>query len=105
MNSTASKKKIKSAKLQAVIVEHILVFCIKESSFYELIFETQRIFRLSHTTIKKYLFYLISYELVSYDGRKQVYMTEDGGFDLLHAIKREKKMTMVNSEDIVITIE
>jgi hypothetical protein len=30
---------------------------------------------------------------------------EDGGYDLLDTIKREKRKTMVNSEDIMITME
>jgi hypothetical protein len=34
-----------------------------------------------------------------------VYITEVGGLDLLHMIYKEKEMAMVDSEDIVITIE
>ncbi len=60
---------------------------------------------LSHKILKKYLFYLINYELVSYNGQRKSYLTEDGGLDLLQTIDKEKKMSMVDSEDIVITIE
>ena len=42
---------------------------------------------------------------MSYDGQRQLYITEDGGLDLLYVINKEKKMAMANSEDIVITIE
>jgi hypothetical protein len=53
----------------------------------------------------KYLFYILNYELLSYDGQSQVYIIEVGEFDLLETICKEKKTTMVNGEDIVITIE
>jgi hypothetical protein len=40
----------------------------------------------------------VSYELVSYNGQRQLYITEDGGLDLLYKINREKKITMVDIE-------
>ncbi|MEJ7642793.1 MAG: hypothetical protein WKF36_11475 [Candidatus Nitrosocosmicus sp.] len=97
---------LKSPKLKAVIVEQVLLSCIKGISIGDLLFEMQRTLPLlSHKTLKKYLFYLINYELVSYNGQRKSYLTEDGGFDLLQMINKEKKMAMVDSEDIVITIE
>jgi hypothetical protein len=96
---------MKSPKLKAVIVESILVYCLDGASICELSFEIQRIMPLPYNSLKKYLFYLISYEILSYDGQRQVYVMEDGGYDLLDTISREKRKTMINSEDIVITIE
>ncbi len=96
---------IKSPKLQAVIVEPILLSCINGVSICQLSFEIQSMLPLPYLVLKKYLFNLINYELVSYNGQKQVYKTEDGGFDLLYMINKEKKMTTVDGEDIVITIE
>ncbi len=88
-----------------MIVEPILLSCINGVSIYELSLEIQTILPMPLRVLKKYLFYLINYEPVSYDGQKQVYITEKEGFDLLYMISKEKKMTMVNNEDIVITIE
>jgi hypothetical protein len=96
---------MKSPKLKAVIVESILVYCLDGASIWELSFEIQRIMPLPYYALKKYLFYLISYEILSYDGQRQVYLIEDGGYDLLDTINREKRKTMANSEDIMITIE
>ena len=101
----ANYDNIKSPKLKAVIVEHILTNCVNGVSICELLCIIQNILPLQYKTLKRYLYYLINYELVSYDGQKQLYMTEDGGFDLLHMINKEKKMAIENSEDIVITIE
>jgi hypothetical protein len=96
---------IESPKLRAVIVEHILLSCIHESSICELSFEIQRIFPFPYTTLKKYLFYLTNYELIKYDGQKQAYIIKERGFDILDRIDREKKIAMVNCEGIVIIIE
>ena len=105
MNSTNNNNDTKSPKLQGFIVEPILLSCIDGVSICELSFEIQRTTPLSYNALKKYLFYLVNYELLSYDGQKRVYVTEDGGFDSLNKINREKKMAMINSYDIVITIE
>jgi hypothetical protein len=109
MNSKMSFKNnnnnIKSPTLQGFIVEHILLLCINGASICDLLFELQRILPYPYKAIKKYLFYLINYELLSYDGQRKAYVTEEGGFDLLDVINKEKKMAKVNSVDIVITIE
>ncbi len=96
---------LKSPKLKAVVLEPILLSCIRGISIGELLSEIQITLPLSHKTLKKYLFYLINYELVSYDGQRRLYLTEDGGLDLLQTIKKEKKVTMMDSEDILITLE
>ena len=94
-----------SPKLKAYIIEPILLLCINGISIYELPIEIQRMVPLPCKTLKKYLFYLISYELLSYDGQRQIYMTEDGGLDLLYKIHQEKQNTLAISEDITITLE
>jgi hypothetical protein len=105
MGSIKNPNNKRSPKLKAIVIEPILLFCINGASIYELSFEIQRILPLPYKALKTNLFYLVSYELVSYNGQRQLYITEDGGLDLLYKINREKKMTMVDIEDIVITIE
>jgi hypothetical protein len=95
----------RSPKLKASIIEIILLLCINGISLYELPLEIRQMSSLPCKTIKKYLFYLASYELVSYDGQRQIYMTEDGGLDLLYKIHQEKQNTLANIEDFTITIE
>jgi hypothetical protein len=55
--------------------------------------------------LKIYLFYLIDYDLVSYNGQKQIFSIKDNGYDLLDMIEIEKIEEKSNIEDIVITIE
>ena len=104
MSSTVKIGK-KSPKLRASIVESVLESCVNGVSFCELLFQIQKTLPMTNKILKKYLFYLISYDLVSYNGNSQSYLTEDGGFDLLHMINKEKKNAIVNSDDIVITLE
>jgi|SRR3954452_4766893 hypothetical protein len=95
----------RSPKLKASIVEPILLLCINGISIYELPIEIQKMSPLLPKTLKKYLFYLVSCELLSYNGQRQIYVTEDGGFDLLYKIHLEKQNTLATSEDITITID
>lgn len=95
----------RSPKLKASIIEPLLLLCINGISIYELPFETHKMLQLPSKTLKKYLFYLVSCELVSYNGQRQIYATEDGGLDLLYKIHQEKQNTLVDVEDITITLE
>jgi len=95
----------RSPKLKASIIEPILLLCINGISIYELSFEIQRILPIPYNALKKYLFYLVSYELISYNGQRQIFVTEDGGLDLLYKIHKEKQNTLTNNEDFTITIE
>ena len=58
-----------------------------------------------YTIAKKYLFYLIDYGIVTYNGKKQVFVLNDEGYDLLYAIEQEKRQLTTNSDNIVITFE
>ena len=95
----------RSPKLKASIIEPILILCINGISIYELPIEIKWMSPLPCRTLKKYLFYLVSCELLSYSGQRQTYITEDGGLDLLNKIHQEKQKTLETSEDITITIE
>ena len=113
------KKSLKSPKLQAIIVEPILLSCANGTSIYQLKLVLQRLLILnssslsslpsskqSYNTLKKYLFYLINYDLIKYNGQRQIYELRDEGFDFLDWIKREKKdLGVEDNKDILITME
>jgi hypothetical protein len=98
---------IKSPKLNGAIVENILLLlCTKEFSIHDLSFEIQkRLPSSSFNFLHMYLVYLVDYELISYSGQRHVYLIEDNGLELLERIDREKKNSLVGSEDITITLE
>jgi predicted transcriptional regulator len=70
------------------IVEYILLLCAGELTFDDLM---QLMTSSSPTILKKYLFYLIDYDLISYNGQKQVYLIRDKGLELLSRIMMENK--------------
>jgi len=101
---------IKSTKLKSVIVENVLeLLYLKDFTISELLSDLQR--RLSYhqsfsyKLFKKYLIYLVDYELILYDGQRQVYTIEYYGLDLLNWISKEKKRLSADTEDITITME
>jgi hypothetical protein len=105
MSFINSNKIAKSPELQAVIVESILTSCIDGVSVKGLFYAFQRTLTSPYDILKKYLFYLIDYELISYNGQVQMYTTEEGGHDLLNWINREKTIMKGDIKDVVITIE
>ena len=52
-----------------------------------------------------YLFYMIEYGLVSYDGQRRVFTIEDGGIDLFDMINEEKTKHRTDINDITIILE
>lgn len=78
----------------ASIVQQILEACIIESTIVKL---TKNIRDLSYRDLKKYLFYLITFGLISYHGEGRKYQITDEGFVLLLMINDS-----VSNEDIVI---
>ena len=98
-------KNIEWPELQGAIIEPLLTSCLKKSSFNDIAYSIQKIMQISFRDLKRYLFYLIEYGLVSYDGQNQKFTIEDGGFDLLDMINEEKIQERTDINDITITFE
>jgi predicted transcriptional regulator len=95
---------IKSQELEAIIVEQILALCFDGARFNELVDATQRV-AFSGRVLKIYLFYLIEYGIISYQGKKQVYVITWEGLNLLSMIDIEKRIRRSDIEDVVICLE
>src|SRR3954454_20876687 len=78
---------IKSPKLKSVIVENVLeLLYLKDFTISELLSELQRrlhYLSFSYKSLRKYLVYLVDYDLILYDGQRQVYTIEYNGLELL----------------------
>jgi predicted transcriptional regulator len=96
---------IKSPELQAVIVEQILVVCVNRIRFNEFFDTLRKITSFSRYILKKYLFHLIEYGIISYKGENQVYVITRTGLELLSIMNRERKTTQLDFKDIVICLE
>lgn len=103
--SVTLNKDIKSRVLEAAIIEPILISCIDKVSFYILALSIQKIIPIFISNLKIYLFYLIDYELISYNGQKKLFIIENGGLDLLDMIETEKRQEKTDITDITITFE
>ena len=79
--------------------------CINGSSFYDIENSLRGSLLISSNKLKSYLFYLIDYDLVSYNGQKRIFSIELGGIQILSMIDKEKRDAKINIRDIVITIE
>ena len=73
------------------ILEYILSLCAREATFDDLM---QLRILSSPAILKKYLFYLIDYDFISYSGQKQVYPIKDKGLELLSRIMMENKTVL-----------
>ncbi len=105
MKSIDNKNHVKLYKLKGIIVEEILLYCINYTSILELLFEIQRIKPLPSSYVKLYLFYLIDYGFISYNGQKHMLLTEKKGFELLYEINKKKKVAIAGSEDIELILK
>ena len=107
MNYMNNNLNIEPPELQSLYLEPILIYCIGGISFtclLEIIHKKLSLPR-SRLKIKKYLFHLINYKLVIYDGQRKIYTTNTEGINLLFSIYKEKKLNKINSEDLMVTLE
>lgn len=70
------------------IVEYILLLCIAEVRFDDLKY---LMISLSPIMLKIHLFYLIDYDLISYNGQKRVYMIKSKGLCVLSKLLADKR--------------
>jgi hypothetical protein len=103
--SKCNGKTMRSPALKAAFVEPILTCCIHGVSINDLECEMQKITLISHNNLKKYLFFVVDYRIISHHGQRQVYTIEHDGYDLLDVIMKEKRMMRADMDDLVITLE
>jgi predicted transcriptional regulator len=77
----------RSLKLEAELVEVILEACANETTFSELGYLLDYAY-LPRDTLKRYLFFLIEYDLISYNGRNKVLVITKEGWDVLSTASR-----------------
>lgn len=91
--------------MQAVIFQPILLTCLKKVSLFHLSSTIQRLLPISDELIKKYIFYLIEYELISYDGENRSFKTSEEGIRLLFKVEYKKYKEKLSVCDILMYVE
>jgi Tfp pilus assembly ATPase PilU len=91
--------------MEAVIFQPILLMCLRGSSIQRINLNIQRLLPVSSELIKKYLFYLIEYGLISYDGSSRSYFSNNEGITLLVKIERKKVTEKLTTSDLLLYLE
>jgi Tfp pilus assembly ATPase PilU len=91
--------------MEAVIFQPILLICLRGSSIQRINLNIQRLLPISGELIKKYLFYLIEYGLISYDGSSRSYFSSNEGITLLVKIERKKVTEKLTTSDLLLYLE
>jgi Tfp pilus assembly ATPase PilU len=91
--------------MEAVIFQPILLICLRGSSIQRINLNIQRLLPISSELIKKYLFYLIEYGLISYDGSSRSYFSSNEGITLLVKIERKKVTEKLTTSDLLLYLE
>ena len=91
--------------MQAVIFQPILLMCLKGSTIQKIRLNIQRLLPISDELIKKYLFYLIEYGLISYNGNNQSFFSSNSGVNLLFKIERKKLTEKIKTSEILLYLE
>ncbi|MGN6630505.1 MAG: hypothetical protein ACTHKJ_11655 [Candidatus Nitrosocosmicus sp.] len=96
-------KETELPKLRADIIESILTSCFKGESIECLLYNEKNLDSSNKNIVKKYLFFLIEFELLSYNGQKKIFIIEKRGYDLLNIIEEEKRNGNTETHNILIT--
>lgn len=88
-NNFDNGRQLEEPPLVAAIVEPILEACVSEASILELTCALQKLLPTSSGTLKKYLFYLIEYDMVAYRGQKGAYVITYNGLSLYLKLKEK----------------
>ena len=91
--------------MQAVIFQPILLMCVKGSPIQSIYWNIQRLLPISEELIKKYIFYLIEYGLISYNGNNRSFFTSNAGVNLLFKIERKKLIEKITTSEILLYLE
>ena len=91
--------------MQAIIFQPILLLCLKGASIQSIYWNIQKLLPISDELTKKYLFYLIEYGLMSYNGNNHSYFSSDAGVNLLLKIERKKLTEKITTSEILLYLE
>lgn len=105
MSVSNDDSRIKSSAFEAAILQPILLNCMNGISIYNLAASIQKTIPIPYCTVKKYLFDMIEYDLLFYNGQNQMFTTDKAGYDLLVMIERKKALEKLDMNDIIIEID
>ena len=105
MDDTTHSNKTKPVYLRTSIVEPILIRCISEASFTNILNSVQKVSLIHEKDLRKYLYYLINDSFVEYNGKRKVFILVRYGADLLLVIYSQIQLNQLHIQDLKIKVE
>ena len=90
--------------MKAVILQPILVSCFEGVTISHLISTVSSIMPVQNYLVKKYLFYMIEFNLITYSGSLKSFLIAKGGINLLLQIELMKSIERLSTDQIFLQI-
>lgn len=94
----------KKIVMKAIILQPILVSCFEGVTISHLISTVSSIMPVQNDLVKKYLFYMIECNLITYSGRLKSFLIAKEGINLLLQIELTKSKENLSTEQIFLQI-
>lgn len=90
--------------MKASILKPILISCFEGAPFSQLISTISNITFLENNAVKKYLFYMIEFNLITYSGKLKSFIIAKNGISLLLQIELMKSKEKLSTDQIFLQI-
>ena len=102
--ATSDNKSGRKIVMKAVILHPILMSCLEGVTISQLYSIISSIMTIDEEPIKKYLFYMIEFNLITYRGKIKSFFIANDGFNLLLQIESMKSREKINTNQIFLQI-
>ncbi|MGE0388729.1 MAG: hypothetical protein DA329_06890 [Candidatus Nitrosocosmicus sp.] len=102
--ATSDNKNGKKIIMKAVILQPILMSCFEGVTISNLCSTISRVISIDKDSIKKYLFYMIEFNLITYQGKIKSFFIANDGIELLLQIESMKSRENLNTNQIFLQI-
>jgi hypothetical protein len=100
----SDNKSGKKIIMKGIILQPILISCFEGITISHLISTVSSIMPVQDYLVKKYLFYMIECNLISYSGRLKLFLITKEGINLLLQIELMKSIENLSTEQIFLQI-
>lgn len=103
-DATSDNESGKKIVMKAAILQPILISCFESITISHLCSIVSNIVPINKDVIKKYLFYMIEFNLITYKGKIKSFLIATDGINLLFQIESMKSREKLNASQIFLQI-
>ncbi|HKR74040.1 MAG TPA: hypothetical protein VJR94_08005 [Candidatus Nitrosocosmicus sp.] len=103
--ATSDKKSGEKIVMKAVILQPILMSCFEGVTISHLYSTISSIISIDKEAVKKYLFYMIEFNLITYQGKIKSFFIANDGINLLLQIESMKSRESLNTNQIFLQVD